>query len=785
MEISREVNEIILKSYDFAKSNKDEFITAEHLLYGITFEDRFINALEELNYNAIDLRKKLDEYISEYIEEGNTDSPVESYSFQQAIIKASEQAIFSSKKSITMEHLISAIYDLENSYASFYLQEEGIEKRDLLYKLCHENYNNDDYISEGLISEENEEIDNEINVNNKKDLIKTLTVNLNEQVKGENSDPLIGREEILERTIQILCRRTKNNPILIGDAGVGKTAIVEELSRLIVNDEVPKVLCDKKIISLDMATMVAGTKYRGEFEERMKKVIKEIEDNDDIILFIDEIHTLVGAGGAEGAIDASNILKPALARGKIRCIGATTTEEYKKFIEKDSALERRFQKIFVNEPSIGETKNILMNIKDIYEKYHNVIIDNDMIDYIINLSEKYIFDRNRPDKEIDILDEVASRVGLRGCTSDNEVRDIKREICKLNKDKNSFIIDNNIDKAYSLRKKETELMSRLNDIELLSRNNKNKILLDDIASVISNRTGVPIYEIISNSGNIDDMKNSLKDIIVGEDKAIDNLMDITKRIRCGYNDRCYSLLFVGSSGVGKSRLAKEYANILVGADNLIRMDMSEYSDSTAINKILGSSPGYIGYDDNKNILEEIRNKPNSVLLLDEIDKAHPNVINLFYQILEEGKIKNSKGREVRFNNVVVIMTSNIGFEKNGIGFNKKTDSSVISSLKGYFNTAFINRIDNIIVFDRLEETSIKCIIRKKFEYIRDKYKDINIDINDNVTDEIVDKCEFYEFGARRIDKIISKDIENVIIDGVIRGDKDIYIDSIVKKNITS
>ena len=492
-----------------------------------------------------------------------------------------------------------------------------------------------------------------------------------------------------------------------------------------------------------------------------------------------------GAGGAEGAIDASNILKPALARGKIRCIGATTTEEYKKFIEKDSALERRFQKIFVNEPSIVETKNILMKIKNIYERYHNVIIDNDMIDYIINLSEKYIFDRNRPDKEIDILDEVASRVGLRGCTSDNEIRDIKRKICKLNKDKNSFIIDNNIDKAYSLRKKETELMSRLNDIELLSRNNKNKILLDDIASVISNRTGVPIYEIISNSGNIDDMKNRLKDIIVGEDKAIDNLMDITKRIRCGYNDRCYSLLFVGSSGVGKSRLAKEYANILVGADNLIRMDMSEYSDSTAINKILGSSPGYIGYDDNKNILEEIRNKPNSVLLLDEIDKAHPNVINLFYQILEEGKIKNSKGREVRFNNVVVIMTSNIGFEKNGIGFNKKTDSSVISSLKGYFNTAFINRIDNIIVFDRLDATSIKCIIRKRLEYIRDKYKDINIDINDNVIDEIVNKCEFYEFGARRIDKIISKDIENVIIDGVIRGDKDISIDSIVKKNITS
>lgn len=742
------------------------YIGTEHLLLAILNSDSNIcDRLSEYGLEYDNFKSELCKVV------GTTDKKNEVFLYTPLLRKVIQNAIIDSKENndgeVTSEHLFFAMLEEGEGIAIRLIIGMGIDIEDIY----------DDF-SSSLIKKSKKN-------KKKKLLIYDLGVDLTSEAKNNLLDPVIGRDKEVKRVMEILCRRTKNNPILIGDAGVGKTAIVEELSRLIVNDEVPKVLCDKKIISLDMATMVAGTKYRGEFEERMKKVIKEIEDNDDIILFIDEIHTLVGAGGAEGAIDASNILKPALARGKIRCIGATTTEEYKKFIEKDSALERRFQKIFVNEPSIGETKNILMKIKNIYERYHNVIIDNDMIDYIINLSEKYIFDRNRPDKEIDILDEVASRVGLRGCTSDNEIRDIKREICKLNKDKNSFIIDNNIDKAYSLRKKETELMSRLNDIELLSKNDKNKILLDDIASVISNRTGVPIYEIISNTGNIDDMKNSLKDIIVGEDKAIDNLMDITKRIRCGYNDRCYSFLFVGSSGVGKSRLAKEYANILVGADNLIRMDMSEYSDSTAVNKILGSSPGYIGYDDNKNILEEIRNKPNSVLLLDEIDKAHPNIINLFYQILEEGKIKNSKGREVRFNNVVVIMTSNIGFEKNGIGFNKKTDSSVISSLKGYFNTAFINRIDNIIVFDRLDDTSIKCIIKKKFEYIRDKYKDINIDINDNVIDEIVDKCEFYEFGARRIDKIISKDIENFIIDGVIRGDKDIYIDSIVKKNITS
>ena len=525
--------------------------------------------------------------------------------------------------------------------------------------------------------------------------------------KTDGLDPVIGREKEVKRVMEILCRRTKNNPILIGDAGVGKTAIVEELSRLIANDDVPRSLLNKKIISLDMATMVAGTKYRGEFEERMKKVIKEIEDNNDIILFIDEIHTLVGAGGAEGAIDASNILKPALARGKIRCIGATTTEEYKKFIEKDSALERRFQKVYINEPSVSETKNILMKIKGIYEEYHNVFIDEKIIDSIINLSEKYIFDRNRPDKEIDILDEVSSSVGLKGSFLDNEIKDIKKQLNKLSKDKNSFIIDNNIVKAYDLRKKETELMSLLNNFELSSKNDKNIVTESDIASVISNRCGIPIYEIVSNNlKDIDSIKDKLLNAIIGQESVINYLMDITKRIKYGYNDKCYSILFVGPSGVGKSMLAKEYAKVLVGEDNFIRLDMSEYSDSTSINKILGSSPGYVGYDDNKNILEEIRNKPNSVLLLDEIDKAHPSVINLFYQILEEGKIKNSKGRIVRFNNVVIIMTSNIGFEKSSIGFNKISNNNIYSSLKNYFSTAFINRLDNVLIFNRLDRNNI-------------------------------------------------------------------------------
>ena len=743
------------------------YIGTEHLLLAILNSDSNIcDRLSEYGLEYDNFKSELCKVV------GTTDKKNEVFLYTPLLRKVIQNAIIDSKENndgeVTSEHLFFAMLEEGEGIAIRLIIGMGIDIEDIY----------DDF-SSSLIKKSKKN-------KKKKLLIYDLGVDLTSEAKNNLLDPVIGRDKEVKRVMEILCRRTKNNPILIGDAGVGKTAIVEELSRLIVNDEVPKVLCDKKIISLDMATMVAGTKYRGEFEERMKKVIKEIEDNDDIILFIDEIHTLVGAGGAEGAIDASNILKPALARGKIRCIGATTTEEYKKFIEKDSALERRFQKIFVNEPSIVETKNILMKIKNIYERYHNVIIDNDIIDYIINLSEKYIFDRNRPDKEIDILDEVSSRVGLRGCTSDNVIRDIKREICKLNKDKNSFIIDNNIDKAYNLRKKETELMLKLNEFEISSKNDKNKVIVNDIAAVISNKTGVPIYEIVSNSSDVNDMGIKLKNIIVGEDKIIDNLIDITKRIKCGYNDRCYSLLFVGSSGVGKSRLAKEYAKLLVGDDNFIRMDMSEYSDATSVNKILGSSPGYIGYDDNRNILEEIRNKPNSVLLLDEIDKAHPSVINLFYQILEEGKIKNAKGRVVRFNNVVIIMTSNVGFERNNIGFNKNGDSSVISNLKEYFNTAFINRVDNILIFDRLEETAIREIILKRIEDIKIKYSSICIIINNNVVNELIEKCNFYEFGARRVDKIISKYIENVIIDGVISGSSEVYINSIYnKKNITS
>lgn len=619
---------------------------------------------------------------------------------------------------------------------------------------------------------------------NRKLLIEELGINLNEKAKNNLTDPVIDRDKEIERVLEILCRRTKNNPILIGNAGVGKTAIVEELAKRIVKNEVPDYLKYKKIISLDMATTVAGTKYRGEFEERMKKILNEIETNDDIILFIDEIHTLVGAGGAEGAIDASNILKPALARGHLRCIGATTVEEYKKFIEKDKALERRFQKVNIEEPSYEKTLEILTKLKPIYEKFHKVILQPELLEDIVKLSAKYIYDRSEPDKSIDIMDEVCSRVSIKETKIDKEITSLELEIDKLDKLKNSYIIENNIDKAYTYRKKEIVLQEKLNNLMLnINRNNK-IVTIKDVANVIHTKTQIPVYEILKDDAKVvKNIEKQLRDSIVGQDEAIKNLIDITKRIKFGYksDNKCISFLFVGPSGTGKTALSKIYANLLVGGKNLIRLDMSEYADVTSVNKIVGSAPGYVGYDDNKNILDEIRNKPYSVILLDEIEKAHPQVINLFYQILDDGLIKDSKGNTIKFNNNIIIMTSNIGYEKNNVGFNNKVESTVLNELKNELSLPFVNRIDNIILFNHLTEENIRNIIKNKINVLKKKYANVTIKIGKNAVNEIVELSNYYDFGARKVDKIIKSRLENVIIDSILDNKSTVFITSLKKK----
>lgn len=598
----------------------------------------------------------------------------------------------------------------------------------------------------------------------KKLIVEELGVDLTKRAKNNELDPVIGRDIELNRVIEILSRRTKNNPLLIGKAGVGKTAIAEELARRIVSGNVPMPLKNKRIISVDMACTVAGTKYRGEFEERIKKMVKELEDNDDVIIFIDEIHTLVGAGGAEGAIDASNILKPALARGKLKLIGATTISEYKKFIEKDNALDRRFQKVFVEEPDKSNLKNILMNLKSIYEAYHGVKIEEKLIDKIIELSDRYIYDRCEPDKSIDILDEVCTKVSLKEAKEEKEIIKLSDCLTKIQKEKNNAIINQNYDKAYSLKEDEEELQSKINKLKLdyMRKEKVKKVKLKDIVEVVSSKTKIPINEISKDYiTSINEIEKTLKENIIGQDEAIDKLIDISKKIKLGIKDknRSYSVLFCGSTGTGKTYLSKLFAENLVGKNNVIKLDMSEYSESISINKIIGSPAGYVGYDDNKNILEEIRNKPYSVLILDEIEKAHKSVLNFFLNILDEGNCKDSSGKTVRFDNVLIIMTSNAYVSKSLMGFNKNTTNN---SLEDFFSKEFINRIDEIVPFNKFTEEDINKIIIKEANKCYKKYNSENI-ISLDMINRIIKESNYEEYGVRKLCKAVRKEIENQIV----------------------
>ncbi len=605
---------------------------------------------------------------------------------------------------------------------------------------------------------------------------------LNDKYKNGEIDPVIGREEETNRVIEILSRRTKNNPLLIGEAGVGKTAIVENLAMLIEERKVPDTLLDKKIISVSMANLVAGTKYRGEFEERVGKMLKELEDNPNIILFIDEIHTLVGAGGAEGAIDASNIFKPALARGKIKVIGATTTAEFKKFIEEDRALCRRFQMVDIGEPTLDVVKDILFKLRPIYEDFHKVRIPDEVIDNILYLTNKYIYDRKMPDKAIDVLDEACSFAKVSNISNGFNIEKLNSEIVKVKNMKNNSILSNKFDDAYKYRKKEMLLENKKSKYELKSVDNDYKeVTLLDVKKVIEKKSKIPIGSDKSFINSFNDLYN----IVIGQDKGIDELLDVTKKIKYGYKkgNKPYSFLFVGPTGTGKTLLAKEYAKRIYGDNNFIRLDMTEYKEDHSISKIIGTSPGYVGYNDGNNVFEEIKDKPYSVILLDEIDKASPNVISLFLQILDEGKAKNSKGEVIRFDNTIIIMTSNIGFMKNGVGFTSVKEKINFDSLKLFFGVEFLNRINKIIYFDKLSDASISRIVDNKVKLVRDSYKEtgVSIKISKKVLTDIKKLCNYNDYGARKIDMVIDSNIESFIVDQIMNGSLDINVSNINMK----
>ena len=749
---SEEAQKILKKAKVEMQKLKHAFIGSEHLLLSILNDQNTIsNKLKEYNVNYDSFYKMLVEVvgIGTYVNNYFIYTPLLKRVLEEAIFEAKE----SNSKEVNLNTIFLAILD----------EGEGVAIR-ILYKL-------------GVnIDKLYDELNNQGNIKSipKKLTISECSIDFTKKARDLEFDPLIGRDKEVAELIEILCRRNKNNPLLIGEAGVGKTAIVEELANRIVNDSVPDQLKNMTVLSLSMASCVSGTKYRGEFEERITKIIKELENNKNVIVFIDEIHTLVGAGGAEGAIDASNILKPALARGNIKVIGATTINEYKDSFLKDKALSRRFQTIVVKENSLKETREILYKLKSIYEEYHDVSISDEVINSIVELTDRYIIDKRNPDKSIDILDTICTKVSLMKNNSVQKISELQQKLKEVKKEKNKLIISHHYNEAFVIRNDEMKLESKIDKISLKTKKKKRKAVTNkDVLSVILSKVNIPICELDSNIKGIKGLERYLKSKIIGQDDAIEKLLQVTKKIFLGFkNDLPYSFLFVGKSGVGKTMLVKEYSNYL--NIPLIKLDMSEYKESHTISKIIGSPPGYVGYNDYDNVLEKIKNNPYSIILLDEIEKACSDVINLFLQILDEGIITDSHGNMVNAKNTIIIMTSNLGSDKENIGFTNINSSNEIREI---LSTPFVNRINQIIKFNTLNEENIHNIIQNQLKSIVKKYQKykIKISINKKIIDDLVKESDFVLYGARKINKLIEDKIDNLVIDGILNSKTSITI----------
>lgn len=737
------------KALIFAKKEmlelKHDYVGTEHVLLGILkFSNSVSNVLKKYNIDYDAFKNKLVSTVGY----GKKENDLFLYT---PLLRRIMESCVNSKNSVNIDSLFNCIID----------EGDGVAYRILLSL----NIDIDKMYNEFTKSMKRK-------ANDKKGILDELGINLNKKAINNLIDPVIGRSDEINRIIEILCRRTKNNPILIGNAGVGKTAIVEALADRIVNGNVPDILKNKKIISLDMASSVAGTKYRGEFEDRMKKILSELEENEDIILFIDEIHTIMGAGGAEGAIDASNIFKPALARGKMRCIGATTIEEYKKFIENDGALDRRFQKLEIKEPDKDTLKDILLKLKPLYEKHHNVIISNNMIDKIIYYSNKYINNRCEPDKSIDILDEVCSKVSLKLTGNEREIFDLKNKLNIITSNKNKYIINNNFNEAYKLKKEEDNLRSKLNNYELNEKDNIKEANEVDIIDVIKSKTNIPILEFDCNY--IDILKNKLNNTIVGQEELIKDLLLITKRMNSNITNSM-AILLCGNTGIGKTYVSLEYSKLIMG-DNVIKLDMNEFKDNASLSKIVGALPGYVGYNETKTIFDEIKDKHNSIIILDEIENADKGIIKLFINAIKEGIMKDSRGRIINFKNKLIIMTTNIDIKENTLGFSNNK-SNKTNKIKQILGTELINNINKIIILNDLNKNNIKNIIQNKIKEIENKYS-VNIEIRDNIINEIIDKSEYEENGAKKINELINEYIEDRVIDEVLNNNKNIIINNL-------
>ena len=779
---------------DIAMELEHGYVGTEHILYGLIEEGTGVasKVLQKLGATS----EKVLEDIEQLIGRGSLVNSEMTIGFTPRTKRVIENSFREARKLgsdyIGTEHILIGIMREGDSVAVRIMMDMDINPQNLYNELMKVINSDEDM---GISSDESTEKIKGRGSYNSTPTLNQFGVDLTLQAREGKLDPVIGRSEEIERVIQILSRRTKNNPCLIGEPGVGKTAIAEGLAQKIVSGDVPEMLKNKRVVSIDISSMVAGAKYRGDFEERIKKSLAEVKKAGDVILFIDEIHTIVGAGSAEGAVDAANILKPLLARGDVNVVGATTLNEYRKYIEKDAALERRFSPVTVNEPSVEDTIKILEGLRDKYEAHHNVEITEDAIKAAVNLSTRYITDRFLPDKAIDLIDEAASRLKMRTYTRPDNLKELEDKIEEMEKEKEEAIRVQNFEKAASLRDSIKTSKEKL-EKDRSKWENKNTrsvttLTEEDIAEVISSWTGIPVQKLTQDENKkLKNLEESLHKRVVGQNEAVEAVAKAIRRGRVGLKDPnrpIGSFLFLGPTGVGKTELSKALAESLFGKDDsIVRIDMSEYMEAHSVSKLIGSPPGYVGYDEGGQLTEKIRRKPYSVILFDEIEKAHPDVMNMLLQILDDGRLTDAQGRVVNFKNTVIIMTSNIGArritDRKSLGFSNtsKEDSQkdydnikkdVMEELKKEFRPEFLNRIDEIIVFHKLSDEEISQIIDIMLKQVEDRMKDnsIIVNIDKSVKELIAKKGIDINYGARPLRRAIQSTVEDKIAEAILDG----------------
>jgi ATP-dependent Clp protease ATP-binding subunit ClpC len=801
---SSQVKEIISFSREEALRLGNDFIGTEHLLLGLIREgdNTAVRILKSFNVDLYELRKEVELAVKD--KTGKNIANINSLPLTKQAEKVIRVTVLEAKalKSPTVEteHLMLSILKNKENIATqilnqfdvdydIFRQELGMVKSNDV-RAEYQEENDDDFDDEKKYSQSKSRQAGA--TKSKTPVLDNFGRDITKLAENGSLDPIIGREKEIERVSQILSRRKKNNPILIGEPGVGKTAIVEGLALRIVQRKVSRVLFDKRVISLDLAALVAGTKYRGQFEERMKAIMNELEKNRDVILFIDEIHTIVGAGGASGSLDASNIFKPALARGELQCIGASTLDEYRMYIEKDGALDRRFQKVMIDPPSVDDTIQILNNIKSKYEDYHNVNYDQEAIDACVKLSDRYITDRLLPDKAIDVMDEVGARVHLKNINVPQNILDLEKKIEDIKVEKNRVVKSQKFEEAAALRDTEKRLGEELEKAKGLweeeSKHKRFPIGEEEIAEVISMMTGIPVKRMVqAETEKLRKMADDMKDMVVGQNEAIQKVVKAIQRNRVGLKDPkkpIGTFIFLGPTGVGKTELARALARYMFDSeDSLIRIDMSEYMEKFTVSRLIGAPPGYVGYEEGGQLTERVRRKPYSVILLDEIEKAHPDIYNILLQVLDDGQLTDGLGRKVDFKNTLIIMTSNIGVRQlkdfgEGVGFatlsrqqsvDENNKAVIEKALKRTFSPEFLNRIDDVVIFNSLTKDNIFEIIDILMKNVLKRLTNLgfSLELTPEAKSFIADKGYDQQFGARPLHRAIQKYLEDPLAEEIL------------------